>query len=328
MSRNTFLNRKPWSCSLLLSGSIILVPFLFGCGAGSGVSVTGGTPADQASILEALDADPFFVDSATETNEDEEAAAAAQALVYDGQVPLETLSTESGIAQLPRFWWRGNLERLGRSIEIHIANGVADVKVSHDIAGTFFIADEVDDVLVLWGKPFEDLVTRYAQFIKKPWGWVLTAISPVEFALSERDRQSVFIDSLRAYADSQLIWEATAPSTLYTVTAGLPIFSSGDEVRVEATVLNTSGSGWEPSLFVFLHRPGPGIAGRRTRDIMFDDGTNGDLTPGDGIYTRLYSIGPCRGRHFAAVDVIDAATFMELETSYNSGAWGMPYIVE
>ena len=328
MGRNMFLNRKAWSCSLLLSGSIILVPFLFGCGTGSGVSVSGGTAADQAAILEALDADPFFVDSATQTNVDEEAFAASPAQVYDGQVPLEALSTEPWIAELPRFWWRGNLERLGRSIEIHIANGVADVKVSHEIAGTFFIADEVDDVLVLWGKPFEDLVTRYAQFIKKPWGWVLTAISPVEFALSERDRQSVFIDSLRAYADSQLIWEATAPSTLYTVTAGLPIFSSGDEVRVEATVLNTSGSGWEPPLFVFLHRPGPGIAGRRTRDIMFDDGTNGDRIPGDGIYTRLYTIGPCRGRHFAAVDVIDAATFTELQTPYDSGAWGMPYIVE
>ena len=79
---------------------------------------------------------------------------------------------------------------------------------------------------------------------------------------------------------------------------------------------------------MFLHRPGPHISGRRTRDLMFDDGSTGDLVAGDGIFSRLYTVGPCKGRHFAAVDVIDAATFMELEAPYNATAWGMPYIVQ
>ena len=61
---------------------------------------------------------------------------------------------------------------------------------------------------------------------------------------------------------------------------------------------------------------------------MFDDGTNGDLVAGDGIYTRLYTIGSCPGRHFAAVDVIDAGTFGRLDSPVISTAWGMPYIVK
>ena len=328
MKRNTLLVRNSWIKILVLAVSSILFAFIAGCGPGSGVTISGGTEADQTAILEAIDTDSFFVDSVTETNEDADAANSAQAQIYDGQIPIQSLSAQSGTAELPRFWWRGDLERLGREINIHIEDGIAAVKVTLDIAGTFFIADEVGDVMILWGKPFEDLVTRHAQFNKKPGGWMLTAISPVEFALARVDEQTVYIDGFRAFSGDELVWEATKPSTLYTVTAGLPTFTHGDEIRVEATVSSTSESAWEPTRFVFLHRPGPHINGRRTRDIMFDDGTNGDLFAGDGIYTRLYTIGPCRGRHFAAVDVIDAATFMELDAPYNSGAWGMPYIVE
>jgi len=313
---------------IVLAVSSAIFVFFAGCGSGSDVTMTGGTEAEQAAILEVLDTDAFFVESSTETDEDEDGASASQAQLYVGQISLQSLSAKSGSADLPRFWWRGDLERLGRKIEINIENGIANVKVSHDIAGTFFIADEVGDVLVLWGKPFEDLVTRYARFTKEPRGWKLSAISPVEFALANGEEQTVYIEAFKAYSGDELVWEATDPASLYTLTSGLPIFTSGDEIRVEATISNTSESGWEPSQFVFLHRPGPHITGRRTRDIMFDDGTNGDLVAGDGIYTRVYTIGPCRGRHFAAVDAIDAATFMELEAPYNSGAWGMPYIVE
>ena len=317
-----------WVQILALSTSVSILAFLPGCGAGSGVSMTGGTAADEAAILQVLEADDFFLDSVTDTSEDEEGAGAAQAQIYENQVELQSLSVAPGTAELPRFWWRGDLERLGRTVDIHIENGVADVKVVHDIAGTFFIADEVDGVLILWGKPFEDIVTRYAQFTRSSWGWRLTAISPVEFALAESEQQTAFIDSVRAYSGDELVWEATDPATLFTVKEGLPVFTHGEEVRVEATVINTADNGWDPPQFVFLHRPGPSISGRRTRDRMFDDGTNGDLVAGDGVYTRIYTIGPCRGRHFAAVDVIDAATFMVFEAPYDSGAWGMPYIVE
>ncbi|MDF1535567.1 MAG: hypothetical protein P1S46_03575 [bacterium] len=148
---------------LVLAVSGLLLAFLAGCGSGSGVSITGGTEADQAAILAAVETEPFFVESVTGTDGDEDAAAAAQAQVYDGQAPVQSLAAQSGTAELPCFWWRGDLERLERET---------------------------------------------------------------------------------------------------------------------------------------------------------DDGTNGDLEAGDGVYTRLYTAGPCRGRHFAAVDVIDAATFMEPDWTF------------
>ena len=302
--------------------------FLFGCGTGSSVSVTGGTQADQAAILEAIDTDSFFTGSITDTDEGQDASVSAQAEFYDGQVSVQSLSSVSGTAELPLFWWRGDLERLGKEIDIHIENGIADVKVVHDVAGTLFIADDIEDTLDLWGKPFEDLVTRYARFTKRAWGWTLTAISPVEFALAEGNEQSVFVDAVRAYSGDELVWEAKEPSVLYSVPNGIPKFTQGDEIRVEADVVYTGQGEWDPPQFVFLHRPGPHITGRRTRDVMYDNGTGGDLVANDGTYTRVYTIGPCRGRHFAAVDVIDATTFMELESPYNSGAWGTPYLVE
>ena len=324
MNQKTLSVETPWIMVVVL---LLAVSFT-GCGGGDGFSMTGGSEADQAAILEALETDDFFTDTVTETDEDEDGAAAAQAQLYEGQMPLAAFTTEPGTAELPRFWWRGDLERLGKTVDIHIENNVADVKVVHDIAGTFFIADNVDDILVLWGKPFQDYVTRYARFTKKPWGWTLTAISPVEFALADSTRQTVFVEGIRAYTGDELVWEATDAAGLHTVREGLPILTHDTDVRVEADIISTSDNGWEPSHFVFLHRPGPHQSGRRTRDLMFDDGTNGDLVAGDGTYTRIYTVGPCRGRHFAAVDVIDAATFMELYAPYNSGAWGMPYIVE
>jgi hypothetical protein len=324
MQQKTLLASKPWITVLLM----VAVVSFFGCGTGSEISMTGGTTADQSAVLAAVETEPFFTESITDTDEDNEAAAEAQAQIYDGQVAIESLSSEAGTAELPRFWWRGDLERLGREIDIHIEDNVARVTVVHDVAGTFYIADTTGDALYLWGKPFEDMVTRHAEFLKTAKGWILTAISPVQFTLAESNIQTVAIEAVRAFSGDELVWEATDPSTLYTVTEGLPIFTHGDEIRVEATVSNSSGAGWEPDSFVFLHRPGPHISGRRNRDLMFDDGTNGDMVAGDGVFTRVYTVGPCRGRHFAAVDVIDSATFMEIEAPYNSVAWGMPYIVE
>jgi hypothetical protein len=299
-----------------------------GCGTGGVVNSTGGTDADQAAVLRVLELEPFFTESLTNTDEDQESAEAADVQFYSGAQPLESLAAEGSTVDLPLLWWRGQLERLSREVDIHIEDKTAAVTVVTDIAGTFFIVDDVGDVLVLGGKSLEDQITRSARFEKMPAGWVLTAISPVKLNASPPSQQTVFIESLRAYIGSDLIWEATDPATLYSVPENLPTFSQGDEVRVEAEVVNTSTAGWYPHEFVFLHRPGPGIMGRRTRDIMFDDGTNGDELASDGVYTRVYMISPCSGRHFAAVDVIDSGTFADLETPYNSAALGMPYIVQ
>jgi hypothetical protein len=314
----------------------VLAPAVFGiffiitigCGTGGVVNSTGGNDADQMAVLQALEQEPFFTESLTDTDEDQESAEAAGAQVYSGALPLESLAAESSTVVLPLFWWRGQLVRLNREIDIHIEDGTAEVHVVCYVAGTFFTADAADNVLVLWGKPFEDRISRNAVFEKNPWGWVLTAISPVEIATASTDQRTVSIEAVRAYVGSEPVWEATDPAALYSTIQGIPTFSPGDEIRIETEVLNSSTAGWTPGEFVFLHRPGHHITGRKTRDLMYDDGTHGDISAGDGIYTRTYTVGPCLGRHFAAVDVIDAGTFAEQASPVITTAWGMPYTVQ
>ncbi|UCG38109.1 MAG: hypothetical protein JSV00_07855 [bacterium] len=327
MKKAVLVQKNRWVRFMLPAVFAPAVIFVLGCGTGSSVTATGGTQADEAAVLTALESEEFFTDSVTDTSIDEEAAAAAGAQVSSSQLSLLSLPADGGTAQLPLFWWRGQMERLGREIDIHIQDGSAFVTVVCDVAGTFFIADEVGGTMVLWGKPFEDLVTRHASFEKTSSGWVLSAVSPVEFALADADLQTVFIRGLRAYVGEELVWETVDPAALFSVPEGIPTFSRGDQVRVEASIANASDPGWEPPQFVFLHHPGHRTDGRRSRDLMFDDGTNGDVLAGDGVYTRVYTIGPCGGRHFAAVDVIDSTTFMVADAPYNSTAWGMPYIV-
>jgi len=328
MKIGTYLIRDLGTAFLTVIVTGFFVAFMGGCGTGGTVSTSGVTDEQREAILEAIDAEDFFTDSLTDTNEDEEAAADAAAQIYTAAFPSASLSAVSLTVELPEYWWRGQQELLDRTVDIHIEGGVAEVTVVCDVTGTFFTADKIDDVLVLWGKPYESLITRNAVFEEMSWGWVLTALSPVEFASAAPGDITVSIEALRAYSGSELIWEASDTGAMYSVPEAIPSFLPGDEIRIEAQVSNISTAGWVPGEFVFLHRPGHNITGRRTRDIMFDDGTNGDTTAGDGIYTRSYTIGPCPGRHFAAVDVIDAGTFAELESPVNSIAWGMPYIVE
>ena len=312
---------SPFAVSV--SAAAVLLLALAGCGTGETVSMDGGTDADQAAVMQALEESGFFGVDLTDTDEDAEASAEA---VY-GADDAQQLAAVGGTAVVPLRWWRGQIQCLGRTVDIHVEDGTATVDVVHDIAGTLFMADRVGQALVLRTKPFEDTVTRHALFTKTLLGWRLTAISPVEFAAADAASQTVHVVLLRASVGDTVVWEADDPAVLHSVPEGMPTFTPGDVVRVEAAVTNEP-SGWTPSEFVFLHRPGHMLAGRRTRDAMFDDGTNGDVTAGDGVYTRIYIIGPHPGRHFAAVDAIDSATFMEEEAPYNSGAWGMPYVVK
>ncbi|NOY87337.1 MAG: hypothetical protein GXP52_08565 [Deltaproteobacteria bacterium] len=324
-----FHGKRPCVSLTLASISLLGLLGLLAAGCGGTAESTQPMSADQAAIVGEMESSGLFGTDLTDTSEDEEAASQAQAVPYTGVVSLQSLSAEEGTAaSLPRFWWRGDVNLVQKDIDISIVGDTASVSVTHFLEGTFFIADDVGGTLVLWGKPFEDTAVRHAQFARTPAGWKLTEISPVDINLTNMDQQTVEITWLGASVNGETVWETDAPDNLFEVPGEIPTFSTGEEVLVEVQVENSSTSGFNPAQFVFLHRPGPGLFGKRIRDVMFDDGTNGDITAGDGIYSRTYTIGPCKGRHFAAVDVIDSATFAQLEAPYNSTAWGMPYIIQ
>jgi hypothetical protein len=60
--------------------------------------------------------------------------------------------------------------------------------------------------------------------------------------------------------------------------------------------------------------------------LMYDDGTHGDATPGDGTFTATWTVRD-RGRHHIAVDVLNSRCLQnETDDDYNSTTWGIPFV--
>lgn len=293
---------------------IFMSLFFVSCGSSTNTSLLSDNSGDDSEdvmvLKKEINDSPFFADDLTEEVED---------VAGDQESLARPLSGAEGTILPPVAWWRKIDERISRDIDIHIEDKVANVTVISNVAGRLYVDNTPDGIRNAWDKPFFDTVTRYAVFHKRPEGWRLAAISPVEIALTERTKQTVEIKWIRVSSGDAIIWEADSPNTLFDVPEEIPILTSGTLVKVEADVYN-SKTDLEPATFVYLHRPGG-------RDLMYDNGLSGDSVAGDGIFTMIYMIGPDPGKHFAAVDVIDSETFLNKDTDYNSTAWGMPYLV-
>jgi hypothetical protein len=58
---------------------------------------------------------------------------------------------------------------------------------------------------------------------------------------------------------------------------------------------------------------------------MYDDGTHGDVTPGDGTSTATWTFRN-QGRNHIAVDVLNSRCLQnETDDDYNSTTWGIPF---
>jgi len=223
----------------------------------------------------------------------------------------------------PTIWWRKRDKVLKKDIDITIEGDTANVKVTTDIAGTLYVDDTRNGKLDPWSKPFYHTIVRHATFNKVHNRWKLSALSPVSINLTDSENQTVKIEEVTVYREDtgDMIWQVTSPETLFSVPDELPILTAGTEIRVEARVTNSKDtSSGEPLTFVYLHRPGG-------RDLMHDDGLDGDVVAGDGVYTKIYKIGHNVGRYFAVVDAIDGDTLLDKDAPYNSTALGMPYYV-
>ncbi len=221
-------------------------------------------------------------------------------------------------------------------------SGQALVKVNVKFDG-FFLVDTTDDGIRNPGKkPLRDQMTRYALF-KKVWfhadstsddslfGWRLIAVSPVEFAMIDPSKQTVTIHSV-TLTGAQAHITITDPATLLSLRKNadglLPLFREGETVKVEAAVTNTD-HGYAPPTYVYLHAPisehESGDAHNWIRILMYDDGTHGDVTAGDGTYTAEWTVRNF-SRHHIAVDVLDSRCLQnETHDDYNSTAWAIPY---
>jgi hypothetical protein len=321
---------------------VLAILCLEGCGA-TGTVNPGATQqnADRAAIENLIEASPEFEVSYDDNGEllgDATTAAAATS----GAQASQTDST----AVLPVRWgrWRVPLgHRPIRTITFLTPpdSNRALVKVNVKFDGWFFVDLTDDGVRNPGKKPLRDQKTRYALF-KKIWfhadstsrdsvfGWRLVAVSPIEFTMIDPARQSVAIHSVTLTGERTHV-TITDPATLLSLghSAGLlPLFRRDETVKVEASVTNTD-HGYAPPTFVYLHAPTsdrafPGPFDR-IRILMFDDGTHGDTTAGDGTFTATWQVRNLGWNHIA-VDVLNSRCLQnQTDDDYNSTTWAVQY---
>jgi len=321
---------------------VLSILFLEGCGASNTVKpALTQQGADRSAIESLIAAAPEFAisfDDNGELNGDASAAVAASS----GAQTAQTDST----AIVAVHWGRWRVPPNHPPVRTVTFLTPPDsnhalVKVNVKFDGWFFV-DLTDDGIRNPGqKLLQDEKTRYALF-RKIWfhpdstsddsvfGWRLAAVSPIEFTMIDPARQTVAIHSV-TLTGAQAHVTITDPSTLLSLghsTGLLPLFREGETVKVEAAVTNTD-QGYVPPTFVYLHAPIEEHAFPGPRDwiriFMYDDGTHGDTTAGDGTYTAEWTVGAFR-RHHIAVDVLNSRCLQnETNDDYNSTTWAIPY---
>jgi len=329
--------------SLSVALPLFTILCLTGCGAtGTVKPAATQANADRTAIENLISSAPEFALSFDDNGELLGAATTAVASPSGSQA-AQTDST----AILPVHWGRWRVPpnhppvRTVTFLTPPDSNRVL-VKVNVKFDGWFFVDLTDDGVRNPGKKPLRDQKTRYALF-KKIWfhadstsddsvfGWRLVAVSPVEFTMIDPARQTVAIHSVTLTGEHTHV-TISDPATLLSLghTAGLlPLFRVGETVKVEAGVTNTD-HGFAPPTFVYLHAPVNDHAFPDAHDwiriFMYDDGTHGDTTAGDGTYTAEWTVGNL-GRHHIAVDVLNSRCLQnQTDDDYNSTTWAVPFI--
>src|SRR5207244_12983605 len=105
-------------------------------------------------------------------------------------------------------------------------------------------------------KPPADRMTQHAVLVRdaaQARGWRVIALSPQDWSVVDPSRQTVTVTDVKIYRNDTLLVEVTDPAALLDVTSRIPRFRLDDTVKVAAVVTNTTGSGFRPASFVFLH---------------------------------------------------------------------------
>jgi len=203
-----------------------------------------------------------------------------------------------------------------REISISIQGDTAQVYIWSELVGEFLVDTTMDGQINPGSKPIHDVHEKYAEFVRVgEREWKLTRISCGEFHLYDSTKQTVFITSVHVYdTDGDVDLMITDPTTLLDVETEIPVFEAGELVYVEVTVENNSSYDWVPPHFVYLHFPGG-------RDLFYNTG--------DDVHFQGSWVPYNPGVHHAGVDIINSNCLQnETEDDYDSGAWGLPYIVQ
>ncbi len=137
----------------------------------------------------------------------------------------------------------------------------------------------------------------------------------------DASRQTVTVTDVKIYRNDTLLIEVTDPTALFDVANRIPRFRVDDTVKVVAAVTNTTGSGFTPPTFVFLHV--------RHADRLGTGWRRGPMTDnGDGTYERTW-IARRTGIDRFVVDALDSATLLlGTADNYRTNEVGLPYRIE
>ncbi|PYP01310.1 MAG: hypothetical protein DMD61_01730 [Gemmatimonadetes bacterium] len=286
----------------------------------------GTAPAtDQAQVL-AAESDQLG--AMVDTDFGAAGAAATSASTEPAGSGLSAALTTSGADTAPTFWGRLRVVPGGpRPIyhrDVTIQGDTA--RVEHDITfnGIFLVDTSADGVFDPTSKPLADRMTQHAVLVRdasRPHAWRVVELSPQDWTVVDPSRQTVTVTDVKVYRNDTLLVEVTDPTALLDVTNRIPRFHLGDTVKVVAAVTNTTGSGFTPGSFVFLHVRHASVLNTTWRRVPMVDN-------GDGTYQRTW-IARQTGIDRFVVDALDSATLLlGTADNYRTNEVGIPYRIE
>lgn len=292
---------------------------LLACGEGAGPA------SEQAQVLAAeteqlgamVDSD-FGVSGAAATS-------AASAPIGSG---VAAALTATGDDTAPTFWGRLRVVPGGPRPVYHrdVTISGDTARVEHDITfdGLLLVDTSADGVFNPTSKPLADQMTQHAVLVRdgaRPHGWRVVALSPQDWTGVDATRRTVAVTDVRVYRNDTLLVEVTDPAALLDVADRIPRFHMGDTVRVVAAVANTTGSGFTPATFVFLHVRHADRLSTSWRRVPMAERA-------DGTYERAWIVRRTGIDRFA-VDALDAATLLlGTADTYRANEVAIPYRIE
>jgi hypothetical protein len=241
---------------------------------------------------------------------------------------LEAALAAAGSDTAPTFWGRLRVVPRGpRPIyhrDVTIQGDTA--RVEHDITfdGLLLVDTSADGTFNPTAKPLADRMTQHAVLVRdpaRPRGWRVVALSSQDWTVVDPSRETVVVTDVRVYRNDTLLVEITDPAALLDLTTRIPRFHIGDTVNVVAAVTNTTGSGFTPATFAFLHVRHADLLGTTWRRLPMVD-------HGDGTYERSWIVRRAGIDRFA-VDALDAATLLlGSADNYRANEIAIPYRIE
>ncbi|UCH78941.1 MAG: hypothetical protein JSU81_03040 [Candidatus Coatesbacteria bacterium] len=232
-----------------------------------------------------------------------------------GDFLSELVLSMDGKATLPIAWYRAlTFAKRTYWIKIEAPFTTAEVIVEDDLQGLMYIDRSDNKIFDPGSKPFAVTRKRYATFERETTDhpWELTAISPAVYSVQGAGRQTVTITSVRLVTENGYDRTFTDMAEPIPLTE-LPQVKYGEKITVTVEAENTSGAGWAPKTFCFLHHDWH-------RWNMNREGSR--------TFTGEYSITAEPGVRHGGVSAIDAGTLQnETKDDYNADGWSLPFEV-